>query len=102
MTELIWKIHLSTGQFIAACLYAEDAAALVAKHGANATIRIGHTHVVWREGIEIFAAGDSYDRVASIIKERARAIERERLIALHGANAAAKIQERLDKARDRF
>lgn len=102
MTELIWKIHLSTGKFIAACLYAEDAAALVASHGASATIRIGHTNVVWKEGKEIFGAGESYDRVASIIKERAREIERKRLVSFHGANAAAKIQTRLDKNRDRF
>lgn len=55
-------------EYIAACRYAEDAAALVSLAGGE--IRWGHSAVVWREGSEAFSAGQSYDGAANIMHNR--------------------------------
>ena len=57
------------GEYVAACKYAEDAAALVAMRQSG-QIRHGHSHVVWDEGNEDFEAGESYDGVAQIVYDR--------------------------------
>ena len=63
-----WKIYRD-GEYVAACKYAEDAAALVAMSGG--VVKRGHSLIVWREGHEEFEAGESYDRAAEIMNMRA-------------------------------
>lgn len=65
-----FKIFNPQKQYIAACKHLEDAAALAALNGNGATIRDGHSLVVWKEGFEEFSAAESYDRVAEIAWER--------------------------------
>jgi hypothetical protein len=67
-----FKIYKADGEYVAACKYAEDAAALVAVLGTGTTIRLGHRFVVWTEGAEAIPAGESYDTVAATIAERER------------------------------
>ena len=67
-----WKVYSEDNEFIGALKYPEDAAAMVALRGSG-TVRDGHRRVVWREGAEAFAAGDSYDGAAAVINERAAA-----------------------------
>ena len=63
-----WKVYRD-GEYVAACKYPEDAAALVALSGG--IVKLGHSLIVWREGSEEIEAGDSYDRAASIMQQRA-------------------------------
>ena len=70
MSTPIWKIYDSQGKYVAACTYSEDAAAVVSLHGDGATIRHGHSPIVWRNGSEDFDAGESYDRTAALIMDR--------------------------------
>lgn len=60
------------GEYVAACKYTEDAAALVAAHGTGAKIKYRHTLTVWEEGKETQPASESYDFVADTIEERIR------------------------------
>lgn len=62
-----WKVYRN-GEYVAACKYAEDAAALVAVSGG--VVKHGHSLVVWREGEEDFAAGESYDAAAELMEKR--------------------------------
>lgn len=62
-----WKVYRD-GEYVAACKYAEDAAALVAMSGG--IIEHGHSLVVWREGEEDFSAGESYDEAAELMFKR--------------------------------
>ena len=55
-------------EYIAACKYAEDAAALVALSGGE--IRLDHRLVVWREGAEDQPAAESFDHVATVVRRR--------------------------------
>lgn len=57
-------------EYVASCKYPEDAAAIVATSPTGATIRDGHTTVVWNEGREAQPAGESFDFVASTIYAR--------------------------------
>ena len=70
-----FKVYNPDGEYVAACKFAEDAAAIVAAYGDGATIRYGHRKVVFREGSEGASAGDSYDAsydaVAAIVYSRA-------------------------------
>jgi hypothetical protein len=66
-----WKIYNPEGEYVAACKYGEDAACLMAFLGEGATIRDGHSTVVWNEGREACSAGESYDFVANTIISRA-------------------------------
>lgn len=70
------KVFAPTGEYVASCKYAEDAAAIVAVYGDGAEIRIGHkkANVVWREGSEDQPAGESFDLVTMTICERAASI----------------------------
>jgi hypothetical protein len=86
------KVYSASGEYLAACHYGEDAAALVSINGEGATIRAGHSKkdIVWTEGSEAFEAGNSYDSVAKLISERiGRKIEEAhaRLALRYGANA---------------
>ena len=66
-----YKVYRN-GEYVAACKYAEDAAAIVAM--GTGEVRDGHKSrdTVWREGHEEFSAGESYDRAAAIIHDRCR------------------------------
>lgn len=62
-----WKVFNPAGEYIAACHYAEDAAALVAAYGEGATIRWNRKNgpLVWTDGKD-GSAGDSYDYCALV------------------------------------
>lgn len=62
-----WKVYRGK-EYVAACKYAEDAAAMVSLAGG--TVKHGHGLLVWTEGSEEFSAGDSYDRAAQIMERR--------------------------------
>lgn len=65
------KIYNPAGDYVAACKHGEDAACLMAFYGDGATIRSGHSKIVWTEGGEAQPAGESYDFVATTVFERA-------------------------------
>jgi len=62
-----WKVFSHSDEYLAACHYAEDAAAVVAAHGPGAQIRWGHAvkDKVWTDGID-GSAGESYDYCAQV------------------------------------
>jgi hypothetical protein len=68
------KVFNPSGEYVASCKFAEDAAAIVAIYGDGAEIRIGHkkTDCVWREGSEVQPAGESFDQVALTVCRRAK------------------------------
>lgn len=59
-------------EYVAACHYVEDAAAIVALSPTGATIRSGHStsDILWTEGIETQPAGESVDTVANVVWAR--------------------------------
>ncbi len=61
-----FKVYDSHGTYQGAVKEPEAAAALVSFYGDGATIRDGHTHIVWLEGTDGHA-GDSYDVVVTWI-----------------------------------
>lgn len=65
-----FKVYNRNKEYIAACKYAEDAAAVVALYGDGATIKYQHSWLVWTEGSEIAEAATSYDFVAQTIWNR--------------------------------
>lgn len=67
------KVYAPTGEYVASCKYAEDAAAIVAIYGEGSEIRIGHkkANCVWREGSEVQPASESFDQVAMTVCRRA-------------------------------
>lgn len=66
-----FKVYTAQGEYVAACKYAEDAAAVVAAYGDGTTIRFGHRTVVFTQGSDDADAGDSYDDVAALVNVRA-------------------------------
>lgn len=66
------KAYDRQGNYLASCVEAEGAAAIVALAGDGATIRNGHAlkHAVWTEGAESQPASESYDFVATTIHQR--------------------------------
>lgn len=75
---LLWTVRFGDGDDIerAKCLYAEDAAALVAVLGEGATICFGPRDVVvWEEGSESQPASESYDHVGDTCRTRSRESE---------------------------
>ena len=64
----VWKIYNEDAEYVAACTYPEDAAALVSITGG--TVRYDHRRTVWTEGSEEFSACQSYDGAASIMRDR--------------------------------
>lgn len=64
-----WHVYSEDNEHMGGLKYAEDAAALLALHGAG-TIRGADGAVVWTEGAEDFSASESYDGVALVIAER--------------------------------
>lgn len=63
------------GEYVAACKYAEDAAAIIAM-SSSGVIKDGHARVVWEEGKEEQPAGESYDFVAQTIHARTEEVSR--------------------------
>lgn len=66
------KVYDTSGNFLASCVDAGSAAAVVSLAGEGATIRNGHAkkNVIWAEGKEAQPAAESYDFVAKKIHER--------------------------------
>lgn len=64
-----YKVYDSDGTYQAACKKVEAAAAVVALYGPGATIRLGHSKVVWNEGLD-GEAGESYDEVVHTVVSR--------------------------------
>lgn len=68
------KVHNPSGEYVASCKHYEDAACLAGMYGEGATIRHADLSrkqsVIWREGQERIAAGESYDEAAAIMIER--------------------------------
>ena len=44
-----WKVYDPAGVYQAACKEPEAAAVLASMYGAGATIRLGHSRIVWTE-----------------------------------------------------
>ncbi len=67
-----YKVFTNTGEYVASCKYAEEAAVLVAALGDGTEIRTSHSKgsVVWREGKEMQSAAESYDYVSDKIAAR--------------------------------
>ena len=65
-----FKIH-QDGDFIAQCVDAETASAIVANIGGTVTYDGGNSRlVVWREGSETVSASQSYDEAAAVMHAR--------------------------------
>jgi hypothetical protein len=77
-----WKVYRA-GEYIAACKYAEDAAALVSMAGG--LVKHGHSLIVWREGSEEFSAGESYDGAARIMERRRYDNYAAAYVKMHGS-----------------
>lgn len=61
-----FKVYSAHGEYVASVKYLEDAAALIAScYTEGATIRWGHSTILWTEGKESQPAAESYDFVAS-------------------------------------
>lgn len=69
------KVYDVSGNFLASCVDAGSAAAVVSLAGDGATIRNGHAkkNVIWAEGSEAQPAAESYDFVALTIHDRTTA-----------------------------
>jgi hypothetical protein len=66
-----FKIFTADKEYIGSTKYVEDAAAVVALNGDGATIRDGHSKVVWTEGPSgDGSAAESYDAVAIVVDGR--------------------------------
>ena len=65
-----FKVYDADGVYQAATKRPEEAAAVIVLLGEGATIRAGHTQVVWHEGKEEQTASESYDFVASTVYKR--------------------------------
>lgn len=69
------KVYNPAGEYVAACVHAEEAGCLAAFLGDGATLRDGHAKrdIFWTEGPDS-RAGNSYDAVAqSLVDFRASA-----------------------------
>ena len=66
-----FKVFNPSGKYVAACKFAEDAAAVVAVYGAGASIRFLHNKkdTLWTDGVD-GSAGDSFDACAVLCNER--------------------------------
>lgn len=66
----VFKVYDAQGVYQAACKEIEAAAALMTFYGEGATIRNGHSRIVWAEGKETQPAGESYDYVYLKVRTR--------------------------------
>ena len=67
-----YKVYNTIGEYVASCKHLEDCACLAALYGNGATVRSGHSTVIWTEGKEEITAGESYDRAREIMEFRER------------------------------
>jgi hypothetical protein len=65
------KVLNPRGEYIAACVHVEDAAALLALNGEGSKIKL-HGRIVYTDGIDGHAS-DSYDAVGRIINNKLHA-----------------------------
>ena len=67
-----YKVFNPSGEYVASCKHAEDAAAVVALYGDGAQIRTSHSKrdTVWVEGEESDSAANSVDFVALMVALR--------------------------------
>jgi hypothetical protein len=66
-----YKLYNPEGEYVGSAHDAKDASAFVARLGDGATIRHGHTFVVWREGFVVWREG-SEDQLAAESYDHAR------------------------------
>lgn len=85
----LFKVYNAHRVYIASCRHVEDAAALIALYGRDATIRWGHSFVVWHEGAEARAAGESYDNVQAVVYSRIKARHEKKFREMSGNEAVA-------------
>ena len=64
-----FKVYTSENKYIGCMKDIEDCAAVVALR-EDGTIRFGHSWVLWREGMELQPAGESYDFVVRVCRQR--------------------------------
>ena len=65
-----WKVFNPSGEYVASCKHAEDAAAIVAAYGDGAKISYRRDFTAWHEGKEEGAASESYDIVRRVCHRR--------------------------------
>ena len=70
------KVYTPSHGYIAAFKFFVDAAIFVAALESGATVRVGHSpkSIVWEVDAEDFSAGDSYDRAADVMAQRAKSL----------------------------
>ncbi len=73
-----YKVFNSKGEYVASCKYAEDAGAICAAWGEGSSIRWGHQKActLFVNGTDA-DAGESYDKVAQICRQRLDEIARQ-------------------------
>ncbi len=71
-----FKVFNPQGKYVAACKFAEDAAAVVAVYGKGASIRWLHAKkdLLWTDGVD-GSAGDSLDACAELCHKRLYVIQ---------------------------
>ncbi len=62
-----WKVYRGK-EYVAACKYPEDAAALMFSDGD--CVKFDHKVLVWCEGNEAFPAAQSYDKAGDVMRQR--------------------------------
>jgi len=67
-----FKVYSEDGEYVASCKLRVDAAILVGNYGEGATVRDGHTKIIWEEGQEAILANESYDTAAETMADRAK------------------------------
>ncbi len=70
-TQSACKDPNSDEEYVAACNYADDAAAICIIYGPGSTIKYNHKQVLYKAGVD-GCAGDSCDEIAEIIFRRLR------------------------------
>lgn len=73
-----WKVYSPEDEYIASFKYPEDAAQFVSGRADGTTIRHGHgkAWTVWEEGSRRYPESDSFDRTASIMRERLATLQK--------------------------
>lgn len=70
------KVYSSSGKYVAALRFFEEAAMIAAL--GDRVVKV-NGRIVWKEGREEFSAGDSFDRAASVMRNRMMEHTDERL-----------------------
>ncbi len=65
-----FKVYTADGEYIAACKYCEDAAAIVAKLDKKGTnVRLGHTKIIYVDKVD-GDCSESYDAIATTLRNK--------------------------------